>query len=88
MSFNTKLRSLVNRYRERHRKATSSPTSGARYIVTYEFDNGALGNSYPGILSAFFLALLTNRTLLIDDGNALSHLEHDDVDFRYSEQVS
>lgn len=87
LSFNTKLKILFNKYKERHVRATSSPESGARYIVTYEFDNGALGNSYPGIISAFFLALLTNRTLLLEDGNALSHLEHDDIDFRYSEQV-
>lgn len=81
------LYSSIERYEERHRDAITNPKSKARYIITYETDGGALGNSFPGILSAFFLALLTNRVLLLEDFRALTYLKLSDMDLSYSEQV-
>eukprot|EP00884_Botryococcus_braunii_P020938 jgi/Botrbrau1/7528/Bobra.0019s0016.1 len=85
LSYNSSLSSLIKSYEERHRLATSNPSSGARYIITYE-ERGGMGNTIPGLVTAFFLSLVTNRTLLLERYNYLVHIDHGDLDFRYSEQ--
>jgi hypothetical protein len=86
LSYNSHLLELFKEYQKRHRLTTSSPASGARYVITHEAPGG-MGNTVPGIVSAFFLALVLNRTLLVECYNYLSYLDHGGIDFRYAEQV-
>jgi hypothetical protein len=87
LSYESHLTGLVKEYQERHRLATSFPTTGARYIITHDEADGGVGNTMPGIVSAFFLALVTNRVLLIERCSCFSYLDHGDIDFKYKEQV-
>lgn len=77
---------LLASYKERHKEATTNPKSESRFIISGEAE-GVLGNSYPGIISALFLALMTERVLLVKAGTAMQYLDHGELDFRYEEQV-
>lgn len=86
VSYNSHLSKLLEKYQHWHELATSTPSSGARYIIALEASSG-MGNTIPGVVSAFFLALVTNRTLLLERYNYFLYIDHGKLDFRYSEQV-
>lgn len=81
------LDNLLSAYKDRHKDAITNPSSGARFVVVDEVGGGTLGNSFPGIVSAFFVALMTNRTLFVTTDLAMRYLDHGDIDFRFQEQV-
>jgi hypothetical protein len=86
LSYNSRLLELVEGYQQRHRRATSDPASGVRYIISTD-SYGGVGNTLPGLVSAFFLALVTNRTLLVESLEYLLFFDHKGIDMSYESQV-
>lgn len=80
---------LIKDYKARHLAVTSKLVEDAKYVTTYEsVRHSGLGNTLPGLVSAFFLALALNRTLLLDTPVMLQQLDTGPLDFSYANQVS
>ena len=77
---------LLFEYAQRHLSCTEEH-NGCKYVlVTTSTTRGGLGNRLPSIVTGFLLALLTNRTLMVDFDMLGTYFTHS-LDLDWHSQV-
>lgn len=75
---------LIRDYKARHLAITSKLVEHGKYVATNEAFYFRRRNTLPGLVSAIFLALALNKTVLLDTPVILQHFDTSPLDFSYT----